>query len=326
MPLIYDSVKSDIYIDSIEDIPEKYRKIVINKADEELTSNYIGNRIPGKRGEAIFSLEQIGEEFNDDELIYYGHGTNADSHTIDKILNEGLLTKSPEVIRGYVSTLRGLESTTVCFGEGSKKLFTEQEYKLDHWPHKEAHIIIIVALPKNYVFVRGALNSHLTDPYKQFYVGSEEEGYLLRPEFIKGVYDSISKSFIPNEKFFQKLSETEKKEFFEELDNNYIHAYSENICLPPEKFNKYNSAVPISDSKMDELYIEWYSNQLRKLNDYELSKKKNEENNSVYDSRSEGVVRIGSHIWDVSEYDLDEFINGNYMDDSSDEIHRGRNR
>ena len=35
--------------------------------------------------------------------------------------------------------------------------------------------------------------------HEAFYTGSEEAGYILRPEFIRGVYNSESHSFIEND-------------------------------------------------------------------------------------------------------------------------------
>ena len=58
---------------------------------------------------------------------------------------------------------------------------------------------------------------------------------------------------------------TEKKELFNEIDNNYIKVYSEISILSPTNFDR---ELPISNDKIDKLNIEWYAKQARDLNRY----------------------------------------------------------
>lgn len=253
--------ENNYYINGIEDIPEKYQNRVLNNSSTS-SKRYEGSIIPGERKDTLFSFNQISEEFSDEGLLYFGHGTPVDSSTIDKILIEGLNVKNPEAIMGYDSHLRGLKSTSICLGLGEENLYAKESDILNNWPHKGATSIIIIGLPDNYVFKNGQTN-FFADQYKQFYVGDDNEGYKLRPEFIKGVYDVTTQTFALNKNFYKNLPENMQKKIYDELDDNYIKAYAENVTLPPDIFN---TEIPIDSSKLEDLYVNWYSAELKRVN------------------------------------------------------------
>ncbi len=260
MPSPLDMAKSAIRIDSFDDIPRKYKDSVIDRATTGPDRNYIGNIIEGKRGK---ETNQVQEEFNDSNLVYFGHGT-PDKEVVDNILKEGLSVKNSEDYRFYDNNLRGLDSTTITLGYGSNYLFNKYEDTLNNWPHKGSKNIVIISLPENYCFTPTETNIN-SDYFETFYIGNEKEGYKLRPEFIKGVYNSTEKTFTENENFYKNLSEDKQKELFNEIDNNYIKVYSEISILSPTNFDR---ELPISNDKIDKLNIEWYAKQARDLNRY----------------------------------------------------------
>ena len=307
MPSYANLAKNVLSINSIYDIPEKYRNAVLEKINQKEDNTLYGQITTGEKGSIESSLEQLNMEFNDSSLLYFGHGTPLDS-TVDSILITGLKVKNPKKIRAYDSHLRGLDSTTIGFTTGSDSLYSNERNLLDNWPHKESKNIIIVALPINYLFSPIQTRNYNTDLYEQFYIGSEEEGYILRPEFIKGVYDARTHSFTPNKNFYKNLPDDAKERLFNELDDNYIQAYSDKIPVSPDEFGEQ---LPINSSKIDKLYIEWYTAQLRKLNSY--NNESQQSISSFNDSNSEfggdDWIDDGNSTWDETVYDdeqLDE--------------------
>ena len=276
MPNIFDIERNSILINSVEDIPERYRDIVINNIDTVFDFNYKGNIISGIKGDSINNIELICNEFSSNNSLYFGHGTS-ESSTIDLILNDGLKVKNSEEVRGYDNNLRGLDSTTIILGFGSKELFNQQNELLNNWPHKNAKEIVIVSIPTNYAFFNYETSNSMGDPYEQFYINKGEQGYYLRPEFIKGIYDADKKEFIPNKKFYMNLSIEEKNNLFEELDINYIKAYTNNVSLATDFFDR---ELPLSGDKIDKLFICWYTKQLQKLNKYNLEQEEKKNNTS----------------------------------------------
>ena len=135
MPSYANLAKNVLSINSIDDIPEKYRNAVLEKINQGEDNTLYGQITPGEKGSIESSLEQLNMEFNDSSLLYFGHGTPLDS-TVDSILITGLKVKKPEKIRAYDSHLRGLESTTIGFTTGSDSLYSNERNLLDNWPHK----------------------------------------------------------------------------------------------------------------------------------------------------------------------------------------------
>jgi len=160
-------------------------------------------------------------------------------------------------------TLRGLESTTIEFGEGTDSLFYERQELLNNWQHLNSDNIIIVSIPQEYVLP--PLPQRLSfkrDRYESFYTGSEENGYYLRPEFIRGFYNSNTHSITLNENFYQNLTEEQKSELFKEVKKQYIKSYAECSTISPEEMKEY---LPLNETELEQLSIEWYKVQLKEL-------------------------------------------------------------
>lgn len=261
MPNIFAMFK-DYVIESEEDIPENYRKEIEERLNTEESSiqGDFSKIISGKKGKTISEERKIGEIFSDGQELYFGHGTSGGEEVINSIFEIGLKTVNPEAITAYSNTLRGLDSTTIAFGEGEDSLFSEQKDLLDNWTHKASNNIVIVAIPKKYALRNTEVR--LADLYESYYVGSKEEGYRLRPEFIKGVYNSDSHSFTLNDNFYQNLEPEQQNKLFEEIKQKYIKLYAEHSMVSPEKVK---SSLPLNETEIEQVSIEWYKKQLERF-------------------------------------------------------------
>ena len=252
----------DYFIESEDEIPEKYREEV----EKRLSSNYDVEEkvedevISGRMGERISDLDEIASAFGNNEDYYLGHGTTGGEEIIKLILEGGLKVKDQDSVRGYMDTLRGLDSTSLMFGEGSDSLFSMQKDKLDNWPHKNAEDIVIVAIPKKFTLRR--IDVGESDLFEPFYIGNDEEGYKLRPEFIKGVYNATSKSFTPNENFYENLDSKKRDDLLKAIWQKYVKLFAEHSFVSPE--DQY-SPLSLNEEELRELSVEWYKVQLEKL-------------------------------------------------------------
>lgn len=262
MPSIMNFFKNYV-INSEEDIPTEYRAEIEEKLNNEPEKLQLvaSRKTAGKRGLVVPSTKEIGKEFSDESVYYFGHSTPGDETVLTSILETGLRTVNPEATCGYSSTLRGLDSTTVVFGSGNDQLFEKEKEKLDNWPHKSSQNIVIVSLPKEYVLSIMNIGT-FADPYKPFYVGSEEQGFSLRPEFIKGIYNAETQSFTENANFYQNLDEEIQKKLFEDIRKAYIQAYAEVSNVNPREANE---PLPLNEQEMVAICMEWYKEQLKKL-------------------------------------------------------------
>lgn len=48
------------------------------------------------------------------------------------------------------------------------------------------------------------------------------QGYYLKPEFVRGVYDANDGSFTQNDRYYENLTPEEQKELFDEVKRQYI--------------------------------------------------------------------------------------------------------
>lgn len=261
MPSMLEMSK-DYIIESENDIPQKYREEIEKRLSSQ---NHIEEKKPeiisGKRGKVISKKSEIEDMFKCEQNFYFGHGTCGGEETINSILKNGLNTVNSEAMKGYGNTLRGLYSTSIGLGEGRDYLFSEQIDLLENWPHKDSKDVIIISIPKKYA-LRNTEVGGMTDLYEPFYVGSEEEGYNLRPEFIMGIYNADSHTFIQNDNFYQNLDENKQEKIFEEIKNRYIKSYAEYSKVAPDEVT---IPLPLNEKELEEVGIEWYKNQLEKF-------------------------------------------------------------
>lgn len=166
-------------------------------------------------------MNKIKNKFNNKDNLYYGSGIGFNGQElIDSILKNGLRCSHNQL---YFST--------ISLGQGSNKLFKENEELLNNWPHKSSKHIIIASLPKKF---------HLLDimgtplygkkhaafcksiPNEQAQKLSIPKGLYLKPEFIMGVYDANQKIFISNEQYYENLANEKIKEIMNQVKMQYI--------------------------------------------------------------------------------------------------------
>lgn len=161
---------------------------------------------------------------NNNQNVYYGHGTGTDDNKVtESIMNNGLRCSHGS-----------LYFTSVALGTGSEISKSKQEL-LRNWPHGDSKIIIIVSLPSKY----NIIDTPGTPTYNKgnsayYYIPSEiirkknglTDSFYVMPEFIIGYYDSRTNSFIPNAKYYEKLSEQEQKKLFNKVKENYFNIIS----------------------------------------------------------------------------------------------------
>lgn len=300
MPNIFELSK-DYFIDSEEDIPEEYKEIIAEKLSQTVEDGtVIDEHTPGKRGRVISQEEELQGFFKDKNKIYFGHGTPGGEEIIATILDIGLKVKDPEAARGYIATLRGLSSTTIEWGPGTDDMFDDKKAILDNWPHKESDNIIIISAPKEYELLASELRG-AGDPYEAFYVGSEQEGYRLRPEFIRGIYNANSHSITLNENFYENLPEEAQEKLFEEMKNRFIEAYAKYAMHAPKETK---IALPLDEGGLEQASIEWYKTQLERL-------RKNKEEREKIQETEEEEEFDSDMVW----IDLDEMSDDTKISD-----------
>lgn len=262
MPRLMNFFKNYV-INSEEDIPTEYRAKIEEKLSNEPKSIQLvaSAQIVGKRGNVVSSNKDIGKEFSDENLWYFGHGTDGNEMVLTSILENGLKTVDEEKAHGNAGHLYGLDSTTIWLGAGNDKLFEKEKGRLDSWPHKAAKNIVIISLPNEYILSTMDIVV-CADRYKAFYVGSKEQGFRLRPEFIKGIYNAETQSFAENANFYQNLNEEIQKKLFEEIKKSYIQTYAEASNVNPREANE---PLPLNEQEMEVICMEWYKEQLKKL-------------------------------------------------------------
>lgn len=261
MPNIFAMFKNYV-IESENDIPQKYREEVEKSLSsrEHTKQTEAAEIISGKRGKVVSEENKIKDMFKSKQDFYFGHGTSGGEETISSILKNGLMTVNPAGVKGYSDTLRGLDSTTIGFGKGTDSLFNEQKNLLDNWPHKGSKNIVIISIPGKYALRNTEVG--LADLYEPFYTGSTEEGYKLRPEFIKGIYNADFHTFTPNDNFYQNLEPEQQKKLFDTIRQQYIRLYAEHSTVSPEAVKK---TLPLNETELEQATIEWYKVQLERL-------------------------------------------------------------
>lgn len=251
----------DYVIESEDDIPQKYREEIEKRlsSGENTEQTKAFSIISGKRGKVILEENKIEDIFKSEQDLYFGHGTTGGEEVINSILEKGLMTVDSKEVKGYMATLTELMSTAILFGRGTETLFSDKKYLLDNWPHKGSRDVIIISIPEKYALRNTEVG--LADLYKTFYTGSEEKGYKLRPEFIKGIYNADTHTFTPNDNFYQNLEIEQQERLFNEIKQQYIRLYAEHSQVAPEKAQK---PLPLNETELEQAEIEWYKKQLER--------------------------------------------------------------
>ncbi len=169
----------------------------------------------------------IKEIFDNENNVYYGHGTGTTSlSVINSIMNNGLRCSHESLY---------FTSVALCMGNNvDDKIIS----LMKNWPHKNSQIIIIVSLPIKYIIIDSiSIGTYNCANSAYYYVPSIEsrekyrltESNYVMPEFIKGYYDSLNDRFVSNPKYYEFLSFDEQKKIFEKVKFNYITVIN-NTC------------------------------------------------------------------------------------------------
>lgn len=193
---------------------------------------------------------ELSKIFEDENLRYYVHGTgrlgnDSDNSITNSIFENGLLMYTGT--HGYNNGSLDLKSTAYPIGDGSSSLYNEVGYSALHQnPHLESKRIIIIALPKDYIFPEwycfGEMREAAFTDEKKFFTSKEDEytyqsnniedipsNKVLMSEFIVGAYDATTQTFIPNEKYFKNTNKSTREDIFQKVHNNYIQYLKQQI-------------------------------------------------------------------------------------------------
>ena len=176
----------------------------------------------------------INKVLNNQENMYYGHGTGTDNQEItNSIIKNGLRCSHGS-----------LYYTSVTLGMGTHIEETEIEM-MKHWPHKNSNIIIVVSLPIKYKIIDSpGIGTYNMADAAFYYTPSEINGehenlnnssYVM-PEFIAGYYDARKDSFTSNPRYYEKLSIEEQQNLFDKVNQNYLNIIEEGCGI--EKYQE----------------------------------------------------------------------------------------
>lgn len=162
------------------------------------------------------------EKLSNSQNRYYGHGIGIyDENVVKSIFSNGLRCSHEQ-----------LYFTTVELGTGSPTLFEETQDMLNNWEHKGSKQIIIASLPNKYQLMDISGTGLYGKGQSAFYnnITAEEAtnlniapGYYLKPEFIMGMYDTNTKSFLSNPKYYENLNKSQQDNLFNEVKKQYIN-------------------------------------------------------------------------------------------------------
>ena len=165
--------------------------------------------------------KEIESRFANEKNMYYAHGIGAYSEdVVNSIFKNGLRCSHNE-----------LYWTVVEFGEGSESLFREKEEMMSNWEHKGSKHIIIVSLPEIFHLLDVKGTALFQKRHAAFLNSISEEqadelgiakGLYLKPEFVMGMYDTIKKDFILNDRYYENLPEEEQKRVLDDVRKQYI--------------------------------------------------------------------------------------------------------
>ena len=210
----------------------------------------------------------INNVLNNEENMYYGHGTGIDSPEItNSIIKNGLRCSHGS-----------LYYTSVALGIGNH-IEKEEIDMLKNWPHKNSKIIIIVSLPIKYkILDNPSIGTYNMADAAFYYIPNENirkeydltNSPYVMPEFIAGYYDANNDSFTPNLRYYEKLSKEKQEKLFKQVKQNYLNIIEEGcgieeyqailadlgyeFPLTQEEIIKYSKAKEIQDllSKLGE--------------------------------------------------------------------------
>lgn len=176
----------------------------------------------------------INAILNNQENIYYGHGTGIDSQEItDSIIRNGLRCSHGSLY--YTSEVLGI---------GTKIEDSEKEM-LKKWPHKDSNIIIVISLPIKYKIIDSASIGTYNMADAAFYYTPNENtrksekltnSPYVMPQFIVGYYNARDDSFTPNYGYYENLTKKDQEQLFQQVKQNYFNIIEEGCGI--EKYQE----------------------------------------------------------------------------------------
>ncbi|MBE6154894.1 MAG: hypothetical protein E7163_04925 [Firmicutes bacterium] len=193
----------------------------------------------------------INAFLNNNQNMYFGHGTGSKSEVIQSILNNGLRCSHGS-----------LYFTSISLGIGSQIADSEQEL-LRNWPHLDSKIIVIVSLPIKYrtldvvgLGIEGNGDAAFyyipAENLRNKYIELTNSPYVM-PEFIAGYYNSQNDSYTPNPKYYENLSMQEQESLFIKVKENYFNVVTDAVDI--EQYKEILKIVgcefPLSDDEIN---------------------------------------------------------------------------
>lgn len=211
-------------------------------------------------------MKNINDIMNNNQNMYYGHGTNGNHEVINSIFVNGLRCSHGS-----------LYFTSCNLGIGGK-LSDDINQMFDNWPHLNASNIVVVSLPYKY----NILEIAGTETYEQgtaayYYIPNEDQqnkynltnSPYVRPEFILGCYDSNNKNFNHNPNYYENLSIDKQKEILNNVKEKYMYIIDDAIGL--REYKEIMKELPNWQFPLSDDDIENFLN--RKMNNHENKSK-----------------------------------------------------
>ena len=177
-------------------------------------------------------MSNVLDYFNNDKYKYYLHGTGrcGNKGTVPSIFQNGLIA--------YVSNSENggydLTGTAKVAPSNPEELME----LLNNYTHLESETIVVLALPKEYIFdandpYLGSIKEGAYFEYRSFCIDEVEKEtceingieypnrLVLMPEFVVGAYNADEGTFVENEGFFGFQDESIQEEIISRVRYNY---------------------------------------------------------------------------------------------------------
>ncbi len=297
----FEGVSIDEYSeDKVNEMMETLNEVLLNPKSKMM-------ELPERTRENITCLpekvrEQIMSLFDDEDLILFGHGGNA-----KEILETGKMYCCYKYIPSHFLPLTQTN---------------ESLDNLNHWPHKDAHQILIMGI-----------NQREFNPlFKR-----EENGYYSIPsEYFLGYYDRDLEEFIPNPEFKRRHEYKDEDPSIELHTGDYINDHSatskqENFNRILHDFDNIRLLLSISSySPLDKKGIEDVSkqvsyftrdtyNEVKKLTPEVISNfKQSMANNNA--SSNNHFDDLGDFDTELGDFDFDAELGAMFSTDSKQSV------
>ena len=206
--------------------------------------------------------------FNNKNNMYFAHGSGTDKKGIlDSIMKHGIRCSHGS-----------FQFTSIYLGTSED--IKEYTYEiLENWFYKNSSIVFVVSFPKKYFILEREEISTLKKEHSAFYyIPTKEEqkefSLMNKPhvysEFIVGYYNSITKEFVENENYYEKLENEKKKEILNKIEENYKMIIEESCGIEKYKEVCKKYKYSFSPEKEDIIIIDVEKDYDKKLKSHEI--------------------------------------------------------